>query len=198
MNDARRFSPPPASTPRRVPIAEALRNDWLEIWYQPKIDLRRKCLAGAEALACIHDPQLGLLWLEAILPELDDEELTQLAGHGLLTTLSDWEEFAAAGFMLQLAINLPASALRDVPIASIVAERRPKADDWPGLILEVREDQIVRDVALVQALAPELKAAGVTISIDGFRRRLFVSVQPARFALRRIENRRFVREGLRR
>ena len=37
----------------RIVIAEALRNNWFEIWYQPKIDLKRKCLAGAEALARI-------------------------------------------------------------------------------------------------------------------------------------------------
>ncbi len=37
----------------RIAISEALRNDWIEIWYQPKIDLKRKYLAGAEALARI-------------------------------------------------------------------------------------------------------------------------------------------------
>jgi hypothetical protein len=33
----------------RIAIAEALRNNWFEVWYQPKIDLKRKCLAGAGA-----------------------------------------------------------------------------------------------------------------------------------------------------
>jgi len=45
----------------RVAIAEALRNHWCEIWYQPKIDLKRKCLAGAEALARIRHPEFGSL-----------------------------------------------------------------------------------------------------------------------------------------
>ncbi len=45
----------------RIAISEALRNNWFEIWYQPKIDLKRKCLAGAEALARIRHPQLGVL-----------------------------------------------------------------------------------------------------------------------------------------
>ena len=40
----------------RIAISEALRNNWIEIWYQPKIDLKRKCLAGAEALARIRRP----------------------------------------------------------------------------------------------------------------------------------------------
>jgi EAL domain-containing protein (putative c-di-GMP-specific phosphodiesterase class I) len=168
MSDARDFSPPPDAVPRRVPIAEALSNNWLEVWYQPKIDLRRKCLAGAEALARINHPQDGLLWPKTFLPMLDEAELAQLAEHDLLTVLSDWTDFSVAGFDLRFAINLPMSALRDVSIANIVAERRPQAGSWPGLILEVSEDQIMRDVALIERLAPDLKAAGVTLSIDNF------------------------------
>lgn len=168
MTDVRHFSPPPDAVPRQLPFAEALREGRIEIWYQPKIDLRRKCLAGAEALARINHPQDGLLLPETFVPVLDDPELTQLAGHGLVTALDDWREFAAAGFNMRLAINLPVSALRDVPIARIIGERRLQDDGWPGLILEVSEDQIVRDVALAQALAPALKALGVTISIDDF------------------------------
>lgn len=168
MTDTKRFAPPSPSAPQRVALDEALQEGWLEFWYQPKIDLKRKCLAGAEALARIRHPQHGLLWPEHFLPMLDEAELAVLAVHGLRTTLGDWTEFAAAGFNLRLAVNLPASALRDVPIAALVGEGRPPSNDWPGLILEVSEDQIVRDVALAQRLAPSLKAAGVTVSIDDF------------------------------
>ncbi len=168
MTDVPGSSAPPASAPRRVPMAEALREHWLEIWYQPKIDLRRKCLAGAEALARIRHPQDGLLWPESFLPMLDEQELAQLAEYDLLTALDDWREFAAAGFNMRLSINMPVSALRDVPVAKIVAEQRPLEAGWPGLILEVSEDQLVRDVALTRTLAPELKSLGVAISIDDF------------------------------
>ena len=51
-----RFSGTPSTAPKRVAVDDALHNDWLEIWYQPKIDLKRKCLAGAEALARIRHP----------------------------------------------------------------------------------------------------------------------------------------------
>ena len=36
-------------------------NGWIEFWYQPKIDLRRKQLAGVEAFARCRHPQLGIL-----------------------------------------------------------------------------------------------------------------------------------------
>jgi len=166
--EPRRFSSVPATAPTRIAVDEALRNNWLEIWYQPKIDLKRKCLAGAEALARIRHPQEGVLWPESFLPGIDDESLAHLTEHALLTTLRNWTSFADVGVNLHLSINVPASALSKLPIAEIVAQNRPQSDKWPGLILEVTEDQIVRDIALAKKCAAELKASGVTIAIDDF------------------------------
>ena len=163
-----RFSSSPTLEPARIAIDEALRNNWLEIWYQPKIDLKRKCLAGAEALARIRHPQQGMLWPASFLPGIDEESLSHLTEHALLSTLRNWSLFEEAGFNLHLAINVPATALFKLPIAQIVSENRPKSDAWPGLILEVTEDQIVREIAQTQKVAPELEAVGVTIAIDDF------------------------------
>jgi EAL domain-containing protein (putative c-di-GMP-specific phosphodiesterase class I) len=168
MSESRRFSAMPALAPTHISMDEALGNNWLELWYQPKIDLRRKCLAGAEALARIRHPQEGMLWPEDFLPDTDEEGLLQLTEHALLTTLRSWSMFADAGFNLHLAINIPASALSMLPIVQIVTENRPRGENWPGLILEITEDQIVRDIAVAQRVAPELKASGVSIAIDDF------------------------------
>jgi EAL domain-containing protein (putative c-di-GMP-specific phosphodiesterase class I) len=167
-NEPRRFSGPATPAPTRIAVDEALRNNWLEIWYQPKIDLKRKCLAGAEALARIRHPQEGMLWPESFLPGIDEASLHHLTEYALLATLRNWTMFNDAGFNLHLAINVPASALSKLPIVEIVKENRPKSDTWPGLILEVTEDQIVRDIAAAKACADELKGYGVTIAIDDF------------------------------
>ncbi len=168
--ESRRFSGPPASASAsmRIAVDEAICNNWLEIWYQPKIDLKRKCLAGAEALARIRHPQEGMLWPSSFLPGIDEDSLSQLTEHALLTTLHNCSGFDDAGFNLQLAINVPASALSKLPIAQLVTENRPAASHWPGLILEITEDQIVREIDLAKQVAPELKAIGVTIAIDDF------------------------------
>jgi EAL domain-containing protein (putative c-di-GMP-specific phosphodiesterase class I) len=47
-------------------------------------------------------------------------------------------------------------------------DHRPKSERWPGLILEVTEDQIVRDIKLATEIANELRTSGITISIDDF------------------------------
>ena len=152
----------------RVGLGEALRKDWLELWYQPKIDLRQKCLAGAEALARICHPEHGVLLPASFLPNVDEDSLVRLTEHALLTTLRDWSTFDDAGFNLRLAINVPVNLLLKLPITDIVREYRPKAEHWPGLIVEVTEDQIVRDIKRAQEIATQLRVSGISMAIDDF------------------------------
>jgi EAL domain-containing protein (putative c-di-GMP-specific phosphodiesterase class I) len=151
-----------------VDVHQALREGWLEMWYQPKIDLRRKCLAGAEALARINHPSLGVLLPQSFLAGIDEANMTRLTEHALLATLRDWSLFDEAGFNLKLSINVPVVALLRLPIPTLVKENRPSDTRWPGLIVEVTEDQIVRDIALAQEVAKQLKVSGVSVSIDDF------------------------------
>lgn len=157
-----------AATAGGIGVAEALRQTWLELWYQPKIDLRKKCLAGAEALARIRHPELGVLLPGRFLPGLDEDGLVDLAEYALVSALADWSVFRAAGFNLRLAINVPVHVLGRLPVAAIVAAHRPDGADWPGLMVEVTEDQIVRDIRRAQTIAAELRDSGITVSIDDF------------------------------
>jgi EAL domain-containing protein (putative c-di-GMP-specific phosphodiesterase class I) len=157
-----------ASGQPHIEIAEALRNNWFEVWYQPKIDLKRKCLAGAEALARIRHPAYGVLLPGSFLPQAGEEATMLLAEHALLSTLRSWSTFDAAGFNLHLAINVPVNVLLKLPISTLVRENRPKADHWPGIILEVTEDQVVRDIKQAHDIATRLRVSGITISIDDF------------------------------
>jgi len=123
----------------------------LEVCYQPKIDLKRKCLAGAEAFVHARD--------------MADAEHAEQA---LLSMMRDWAAFAEAGFNLHFACAVTAEALLTRPIAQLVQDNRPKNENWPGLTLQIAEEQMVREVARTQAVAIELSAIGVKIAIDTF------------------------------
>jgi EAL domain-containing protein (putative c-di-GMP-specific phosphodiesterase class I) len=153
---------------RRIAVSEALRNNWLEIWYQPKVDLERKCLAGAEALARIRHPELGVLPPGNFLPDVDDDNIAELVQHALLATLVDWTMFEEAGFNLHLAVNVPARVLFKLAIPQLVAQFRPNSPSWPGLILEVTEDQIARDRTLAERIVRQLCISGIGLAIDDF------------------------------
>src|SRR5579872_2417958 len=73
LQDVRLGQPPAVAG--RIDLDEALRNGWIEFWYQPKIDLRKKQLVGAEAFARARHPQHGILMPGAFLPGADEASL---------------------------------------------------------------------------------------------------------------------------
>jgi EAL domain-containing protein (putative c-di-GMP-specific phosphodiesterase class I) len=150
-----------------VQLTGAIEADWLELWYQPKIDLRQKRLAGAEALVRLHHPEHGLLSADSCLAT-DSDDLARLFERALLRVLGDWSTFSDAGFNLRLAINVPVDVLLKLKLAQLVAENRPTAEYWPGLIVEVNEDQFVRDNRQAREIAGVLQSAGIAMAIDEF------------------------------
>ena len=63
---------------------------------------------------------------------------------------------------------MPVSVLLNLPIPALVEQNRPKSDRWPGIILEVTEDQIVRETKLAQVVASQLRESGIRMAIDDF------------------------------
>jgi EAL domain-containing protein (putative c-di-GMP-specific phosphodiesterase class I) len=157
----------PALGPR-IGLDEILRNNWLQLWYQPKIDLKQKSLAGAEGLVRAAHPEQGIMPPGAFLPNASEESMLKLTERIILTALADWARFAEHGFALKMALNVPVSSLVKLPISTIVRENRPKSDKWPGLILEVTEDQVVRDIPLAHEIATQLKIYNIVLAIDDF------------------------------
>lgn len=156
------------TTPEWASLDEILDRGWLEVWYQPKIDLKQKFLCGAEGLARARHPQQGVIPPGAFLPNASEDALLRLSEKVILKALGDWSGFSDHGFPLKLAVNVPVAALVKLPLSSLVRENRPKSDKWPGLILEVTEDQIVRDIQLAHEVATQLKIYNIELSIDDF------------------------------
>jgi EAL domain-containing protein (putative c-di-GMP-specific phosphodiesterase class I) len=178
---------PPAPAPATLPsirIEEALRKGWFEDWYQPKIDLKRKCLAGAEASACIRHPSLGLLTPGQYACGVGADSIG-LAERVLVAMLASWPSFDAAGFNLRLATKVSVRVLLALPVEELVAEHRPASDRWPGIILQVNEDDIVRDVELGARRNEPVARERNPDRDRRFRRRLFLARQLAQAVVRR-------------
>lgn len=154
----------------RVGLGEALENNWVEFWYQPKVDMRRKQLAGAEAFARVRHPQHGILLPGSFMPDAVDTTLVELAKRSLVDALKAGIQFGKHGVNLRMAINASMSALSRVPVADIVREYRPEADNWPGLIIDLTEEQVVKDVSLACNLGKQLMPYNVRLAIDDFGR----------------------------
>jgi len=149
-------------------LADVLANDWLELWYQPKVELRTQRLAGAEALARARHPERGVLNPGAFLPNASESDLIALTERVIRTALRDWEDFEYYDMPISIAVNTPVSALLRLPIAEIIRKCRPKAANWPGLILEVTEDEIMHDVSRANEVAAAVNDAGCRLALDDF------------------------------
>lgn len=159
----------PAST-ARVDLEEALASGWVEFWYQPKIDLRKKRLVGAEAYARVRHPLNGVLLPGSFMPGASDASVIQLAELALYNVLRAGGTFAQLGVNLHLAVNIQVPALVKLPVEDIVRIHRPAGDKWPGVIIDVPEDQIIGDLALASALTKRLEMWKVQLAIDDFGR----------------------------
>jgi EAL domain-containing protein (putative c-di-GMP-specific phosphodiesterase class I)/ActR/RegA family two-component response regulator len=156
------------STPIVVGLDEALAKGWLELWYQPKIDLRTNTLAGAEGLIRCRHPAHGILPPASFLPGATESSHSVLTEHVIATALRDWDDIAASGVHLHTAVNTSIGALANLQLPALIRAHRSKSADWPGLILEVTESEVVKDVALMHEIATQLRIYGMTFAIDDF------------------------------
>ena len=156
----------PASAAVRLDLTEALDKNWIEFWYQPKIALRKKQLAGAEAYVRARHPQHGIVKPSAFMPGAADAAVLRLSELALLSALKASNNFSKLGVNLRLTVNIPFAALVQLPVEDIVRSQRPNPDNWPGLIIDVPEEEIVSDLPLAIDLAKKLEPVNVRMAID--------------------------------
>jgi EAL domain-containing protein (putative c-di-GMP-specific phosphodiesterase class I) len=160
----------PPTVAGRVDLEEALQNNWVEFWYQPKIDLRKKQLVGAEAFARVRHPVHGVLTPGAFMPGASESSLVTLSEQALAQALRAGLNFAKLGVNLRLAVNIPVNALVKIAVGDIVQTYRPQYEKWPGLVIDVTEEQIVTDLKLAADFTKKLEHLNVKLAIDDFGR----------------------------
>jgi EAL domain-containing protein (putative c-di-GMP-specific phosphodiesterase class I) len=149
-------------------LGTALNNRWLELWYQPKIDLRSMLVCGAEALIRMRHPKHGVMPPSRFLPPPGDPLYRPLTDYIVQQSLSDWVTFADNRMTNRLAINVPASILQRPDFVSNLRRHIPRHPKFPGLIVEITEDEAISDPKLAHEIAVQLKLYNVHVSIDDF------------------------------
>lgn len=165
-----RIAPVKREQPARddASLEGALQNEWLELWYQPKIDLRSRLVCGAEALIRLRHPEFGVVLPGDFLPPPGDPLYRRLTDFIVEQSLHDWEIFAESKMTNRLAINVPASVLQRPDFVAHVRAHLPRHPRFPGLIVEITEDEAINDPELAREIAVQLKLYNVHVSIDDF------------------------------
>jgi two-component system, cell cycle response regulator len=159
-----------AGAAKRITIqsVEALRSNWLELWYQAKIDLKSSLVCGAEALIRARHPSHGILLPENILPPAGNPDYQPLTKFVVERAMTDWLGFAEQGVALKLSINAPVSVIHTPAFISMLRSSLVKDPKFCGLTVEVTEDEVIRDSEWAYEVATQLKLYNVDLSIDDF------------------------------
>jgi EAL domain-containing protein (putative c-di-GMP-specific phosphodiesterase class I) len=152
-------------------IEAGLENGEFRLYYQPKVDMRRGRVVGAEALIRWQHPERGLLPPAEFLSYIDGTELSVGAGEWVIgEALKQMEAGRRAGLDLPVSVNISARHLQSPGFTDYLTQALNRHDRVPAgnLELEILETSALDDLMHVTGLIEECRKLGVTFALDDF------------------------------
>lgn len=152
-------------------LRRALKNDELELYYQPLVQARTGKIVGLEALLRWNDPLEGIILPDRFIPIAEDSGLILPVGEWVLREagrqLSAWR---AAGLTRTcVSVNVSAIQLQRQDLVTIVGEVLKDNGLFPWqLELEITETALMKIRPEVIGNLDTLRKKGMTISLDDF------------------------------
>jgi diguanylate cyclase (GGDEF)-like protein len=151
-------------------LRQAITNDELELFYQPKIRLDTEEVRHVEALVRWNHPRHKLMRPDEFIP------LAEQSGKiGLITkwvireAIAQCAAWRAQGLDLTVAVNLSAIDLFDSELPTFISGLLTEAGlPAQNLLLEITESAVMKDAAYAQKILADLKRRGVCLAIDDF------------------------------
>lgn len=151
-------------------LQEALENNRIEPFFQPKIDLRQLEVCGFEALARIRLDDGRIILPDQFIPTASECGLgNALTDRMLILSLDAWRDWGARGNDWSLAVNIPVSRLADVQFPDRLEEL---ADLWGidrrKLILEITESELLDHHPTAMDTLARLGMKRFSLAVDDF------------------------------
>jgi len=152
-------------------LRRALDKNELQLYYQPKVDLRSGQVSGMEALLRWIHPELGFVSPEIFIPIAEDIGMIGEIGEWVMRTackqIKTWQD---AGLpQLSVAVNISVSQFQYGNLVNKVKSALQDTGlDAKWLELEITESIIIQNTDKVISILLELKDMGIKISIDDF------------------------------
>ncbi len=151
-------------------LRHALQNGELLLHYQPKFELGRNTIKGAEALVRWMHPQRGLIPPADFIPLAESTGLIVPLGEWVLeeacTQAAQWMRAGIPPF--RLAVNVSAREFSSSLPLRVAATLDRHGLDPSWLELEITESTLMRDIERVIDIMDQITALGVSLSLDDF------------------------------
>ncbi|PKO35291.1 MAG: hypothetical protein CVU34_03005 [Betaproteobacteria bacterium HGW-Betaproteobacteria-7] len=152
-------------------IREGLHRGEFALHYQPKVNMRRGNVVGAEALIRWQHPELGLLLPGEFLPAIEGTELASELGNWVLCqALDQLATWVAAGLQLPVSINIAGEHLQQPDFVDRLAEALAARPTVPPVLLELEilETAALEDISRIAELFTACRQLGVRFALDDF------------------------------
>jgi len=154
-------------------LPKALKNNELEIYYQPIVSLCSNRLVCFEALVRWNHPQLGLIYPGKFIPYAEEFGLIKEIGSWVIRDscrqLKKWQKDFPDHKHLLVSVNVSPKQLEDQDLVKVV-KRTLRENDSPqgSLILEITESSYIKNTKRAAKIINALKSMGVKIFLDDF------------------------------
>jgi diguanylate cyclase (GGDEF)-like protein len=151
-------------------LRQAIDNNEMELFYQPKIDGRSGQITAAEALLRWKHPKRGIVPPALFIPLAER--------FGLISALGNWviedacrqaRRWRDSGLRMRVAINLSALQMRQEDLVQRIVGALQRNGIQPSLLTcEITESVAMEDTKSTQRTLRSLGKAGIHVSIDDF------------------------------
>jgi diguanylate cyclase (GGDEF)-like protein/PAS domain S-box-containing protein len=151
-------------------LRHALEGNQLQLYYQPKVDLKTHSVVGAEALLRWPHPKRGFVPPSEFIPLAENVGLIRPLTRWVLDrAIAEARAWRSSGRKLNVAVNVSARSLHDDRVVEDVDDLLHRHEfDARHLVVEVTETAMMRDPVRADAVLGSLTARGVAVSIDDF------------------------------
>lgn len=151
-------------------LRHAIQNEHLFLLYQPKVNLKKNCVTGVEALVRWNHPQFGIIPPDQFIGLSEQTGLIKpLTLWVLKTALNQSETWRKAGLNLRVAVNLSVRSLRDSRLTEQIVEALQEFGVPPEkLELEITESIIMDDPVRAMEIVTCLGKMGIPFALDDF------------------------------
>lgn len=155
-------------------LRHALKNNELEVYYQPVIEIETKKIIGAEALLRWNHPQMGIVLPDEIISIAEESGLIIPIGNWVMreacTQFVKWKQNSLQTDALsRIAINVSAIQFRHNDFVDQVIDIIKESGIEPSMVeIELTESLIIDKIDLVIEKMKHLREVGIGISMDDF------------------------------
>lgn len=151
-------------------LKQAIAQDQLLLYIQPKIDITTRRAVGGEALIRWVHPEKGMIFPDQFIPFAEQTGVIgDITNWMLLRACQVLADFNRQGLRISLAVNLSTRDLNNMELPDQIAHLLSSHGlDAKALKLEITEGSLLQDPERAEVVVKKLAAMGLHLAIDDF------------------------------